>query len=140
MTNRSFKAKLIGSEILRSIKERTDTKSDISAGNLELTKEKDKIIDALQARLVAVLEKEESEKDSLIRGRKREQSTAQKAAEIDELFGATNEALIAYRAAEVRHRAPEAPFGEVLDHHLSGLRIINEELDAERTKCPCTIL
>lgn len=79
MTNRSFKAKLIGSEILRSIKERNDYKTDVDANNPDLTKEKNRIVDQLQTRLVAVLEKEGSEKDALVDSgsRPKEQSSAQ---------------------------------------------------------------
>lgn len=141
MTNRSFKAKLIGSEILRSVKERTDSKADVVDSNPELNHEKNAVIDSLHARLVAVLEKEGTEKDSLIANKqKREQTASEKAADIYELFNATNDAVNAYRAAETRHRAQASPFGDVLDHHLSGLRVIKQELDAERSQCPCTVM
>lgn len=139
MTSRSFKAKLIGSEILRSIKERTDSKADVDASNPELNKEKDKAIDTLQVRLVAVLEKVGGEGDALIGGRKKEPSNARKAYEIYEIYGATNDALTAYRAAEVRHRAQESPFGGVLEEHLNALRPIKVELDAEQSRCPCVV-
>ena len=139
MTSRSFKAKLIGSEILRSIKERADSKADFDPNNPELNKEKDKVIDTLQVRLVAVLEKVGGETDALIGGRKKEASTSRRAYEIYEIYGATNDALIAYRAAEVRYRAQESPFGGVLEEHLNALRPIKLDVDAEQSRCPCVV-
>jgi len=143
MATKWFKAKLVGSEALRALQERSQSKSDFNPNNIELSRQKDTVCDRLQRRLVEILEKPTDEEDPLIASKNRNSSWGsdqQKLKEFNEIYSALISAQEEYKEVETRHRASTSQFGQNLDRIVNNIREIKIQVDEEHKNNCCAII